>query len=298
MNFPVVVSLGEVLWDLFPDGARFGGAPANFACHAAALDTRVSMISAVGDDAKGREAVAILRGYGIDVSTIERVSDLSTGSVGIILDESGIPTFEIHESAAWDRIAWSSEMESMVIEADAIYFSTLVQRGEISREMTRRVLDAAKGSRIPRVLDVNLRQPFFDNALIRESVERCSILKISDSELFEVTVACGVSGENDLEGVLRALVDRYELDLVALTRGPDGALIVSSNETIDQAGTPVKVADTVGAGDAFTARLVVGILRGENLRFVAKEACENAAFVCSKEGAVPAPLQSSRSIQL
>lgn len=287
MNRPVIISLGEVLWDLFPDGARFGGAPANFACHAAALDARVSMISAIGDDLQGREAIEILNGYGVDVSMIELIAGASTGSVGVDLDELGVPIFTIHEDAAWDRIAWSSSLEAKVLEANAVYFGTLGQRGEISREMTHRLLVAAEAVGIPRVLDVNLRQPYFDSDLIRESIERCSILKFSDSELSEVAIACEISGESHSEGILQALRDRYMLDVVAMTRGPKGALIVAADEIIDQAGIPVTIADTVGAGDAFAARLVTGILSGEELTIVAREACENAALVCSQNGAVP-----------
>lgn len=287
MNRPVIISLGEVLWDLFPDGARFGGAPANFACHAAALDARVSMISAIGDDLQGREAIEILNGYGVDVSMIELIAGASTGSVGVDLEELGVPIFTIHEDAAWDRIAWSSSLEAKVLEANAVYFGTLGQRGEISREMTHRLLVAAEAVGIPRVLDVNLRQPYFDSDLIRESIERCSILKFSDSELSEVAIACEISGESHSEGILQALRDRYMLDVVAMTRGPKGALIVAADEIIDQAGIPVTIADTVGAGDAFAARLVTGILSGEELTIVAREACENAALVCSQNGAVP-----------
>ena len=297
MNRPIVISLGEVLWDLFPDGARFGGAPANFACHAAALGVRVSMISAVGDDSRGREAIEILRTYGIDVSMIDVIAGASTGSVGIDLDDLGVPTFTIHENAAWDRVGWSSDLEAKVLEANAVYFGTLGQRGEVSREMIQRLLDAAKALEIPRVLDVNLRQPFFDSVVIRESIERCSILKFSDDELLKVALACGLPVESDSEEILRTLLDRYQLDLVAMTRGSKGALIVSSSETIDQAGIPVEVADTVGAGDAFAASLVTGILRGEELALIVREACENAALVCSQNGAVPTLSSFPRSIQ-
>ena len=297
MNRPIVISLGEVLWDLFPDGARFGGAPANFACHAAALGVRVSMISAVGNDSRGREAIEILRTYGIDVSMIDVIAGASTGSVGIDLDDLGVPTFTIHENAAWDRVGWSSDLEAKVLEANAVYFGTLGQRGEVSREMIQRLLDAAKALEIPRVLDVNLRQPFFDSVVIRESIERCSILKFSDDELLKVALACGLPVESDSEEILRTLLDRYQLDLVAMTRGSKGALIVSSSETIDQAGIPVEVADTVGAGDAFAASLVTGILRGEELALIVREACENAALVCSQNGAVPTLSSFPRPIQ-
>ncbi len=284
---PSIVSLGEVLWDLFPEDARFGGAPANFACHAALLGCDVAMVSAVGDDPRGSEAVGILRGYGIDTTMIERLKDAPTGAVGVSLDANGKPTFAIHEGAAWDRITWTPELEARVTEASAVCFGTLGQRGEVSRTTIRRALEVAKASGIPRVLDVNLRPPFCDASLIRSSVECASVLKLSDDELDQVAAACGIDSANGAEEKLRALLKQFELDLVVMTRGAEGAVIVSATGTIDQPGIPTNVRDTVGAGDAFTAVLVSGLLRGESLTTIARDACETAAAVCAQPGAVP-----------
>lgn len=282
-----IISCGEVLWDLFPDGPRFGGAPANFACHAALPGGSVTMLSAVGDDARGREAVKVLRGFGIETSLIQRIATAPTGTVGVSVDASGKPTFEIHAGSAWDQIAWSSELADSIAGADAIYFGTLGQRGEISRTTIRRALTFAHERRILRVLDVNLRPPFFDAALIRESVGHASVLKLSDEELPAVANACGIRCCGRAEDALRAMLTLHDLDLVAMTRGADGALLVSADETISQPGIPATVRDTVGAGDSFTAALVIGLLRGDALADIARTACETAAAVCAHDGAVP-----------
>ncbi len=287
MNKRKILSCGEVLWDLFPDGARFGGAPANFACHAALLGAKVSLLSAVGDDARGREAIAILQGFGLDTSLIPPLADVPTGAVGVTVDAAGKPNFEIRGGAAWDRITLTPELEARLATVDAVYFGTLGQRSEMSRSTIQRALSAAKARGIVRVLDVNLRQPYFNAALIRESVGRSTILKLSDDELDEVAAACGVTREANPVATLRALLARHQLDLVALTRGAAGALLVSATEVVDQPGIPTVVCDTVGAGDSFTAALVVGLLRGDPLSTIAHTACEIAAAVCAQPGAVP-----------
>jgi fructokinase len=286
---PAILSCGEMLWDLFPAGPRFGGAPANFACHAALHGARVAMLSAVGDDPRGREATAILRRFGLDPSLVQTIADAPTGTVGVSVDAAGKPTFEIHAGSAWDRIAWTPALETHLAGVDAIYFGTLGQRDPVSRATIRRALAVATSRGRLRVLDVNLRRPFFDAALIRESVAEATVLKLSDDELDAVLAACGVPPGPDPTASLRALLVRHRLDLVALTRGAAGALLVSATEVIDQPGIPTLVRDTVGAGDSFTAALVVGLLRGEPLNTLARVACETAAAVCAHAGALPEP---------
>jgi fructokinase len=286
---PAILSCGEMLWDLFPAGPRFGGAPANFACHAALHGARVALLSAVGDDPRGREATAILRRFGLDPSLVQTIADAPTGTVGVSVDAAGKPTFEIHAGSAWDRIAWTPALETHLAGVDAIYFGTLGQRDPVSRATIRRALAVATSRGRLRVLDVNLRRPFFDAALIRESVAEATVLKLSDDELDAVLAACGVPPGPDPTASLRALLVRHRLDLVALTRGAAGALLVSATEVIDQPGIPTLVRDTVGAGDSFTAALVVGLLRGEPLNTLARVACETAAAVCAHAGALPEP---------
>jgi fructokinase len=288
MSPPAILSCGEVLWDLFPDGPRFGGAPANFACHAALLGAQVSLLSAVGDDARGREAVTILQSFGLDSSLIRVFANAPTGAVGVTVDTAGKPSFEIRGDAAWDQITWTPELAARLATVDAVYFGTLGQRSAMSRATIQQALQAAKARGIPRVLDVNLRRPFFDAALIRDAISQASVLKLSDDELAEVATACGLPPGDDPVACLRVLLAREKLDLVALTRGAAGALLVSATEVVDQPGIPTVVCDTVGAGDAFTAALVVGWLRRDPLPTLARRACEIAAAVCTQPGAVPA----------
>jgi len=289
MNRPAIISLGEVLWDLFPDGERFGGAPANFACHAAILGADVSIVSAVGDDRHGREALNTLKGYGIDVSLMQTVLDAPTGTVGVVLDVAGKPTFSIHEGSAWDGIVWSNEYSSRVKNADAVYFGTLGQRSEVSRSTIRRCVKAAREAAIPRIIDINLRKPFFDDALIRESIEAASILKLSDDELPDVCSACGIDLGDSTEALLQQMRESQHLDLVVMTCGARGAVLVTPAEVIVQPGIETDVTDTVGAGDSFTASFLVGLLRDEPHADNLRMACEIAAKVCSQSGAVPAP---------
>jgi len=285
---PRILSCGEVLWDLFPEGARFGGAPANFACHAALLGGDVTMLSAVGKDIRGDEAVTILRGFGVETTLVQRIADALTGSVGVNVDTAGKPSFEIHAGSAWDLINWTDALEAKLSEVDAIYFGTLGQRGAVSRATIRRVTELARESGMLRVLDVNLRSPFYDAALIRESIAHASVLKLSDEELSDVATACGIALDTKPEATLRSLLTRFGLHLVVMTRGAEGALFVSPNGVIDQPGIPTTVVDTVGAGDSFTAAFVLGILRGDAPEVILQKACEIASAVCSQSGAVPA----------
>ena len=287
---PRILSCGEVLWDLFPEGARFGGAPANFACHAALLGGDVTMLSAVGNDRRGDEAVTILQGFGVETSLVQRILDEPTGSVGVSVDSAGKPSFEIHAGSAWDLIDWTDALEAKVSEVDAIYFGTLGQRGAVSRATIRRAMGLARERGMFRVLDVNLRSPFYDAALIHESIAQASVLKLSDEELSEVGTACGIALDSKPEVTLRSLLTRFGLHLVVMTRGAEGALFVSPNGIIDQPGIPTTVVDTVGAGDSFTAAFVLGILRGDAPEVILQKACEIASAVCSQSGAVPARL--------
>lgn len=282
-----IISLGEVLWDLFPDEERFGGAPANFACHSAINGGRVTMFSAVGDDVHGRRAIEILRSYHVDISLIQIVSSRSTGTVGVIIDAAGKPKFTIHENSAWDQLQWTSELAERIQSADAVCFGTLGQRSPISRATIRRCIETARDSEILRVLDINLRSPFFDHEMIRESIALASILKLSDEELPTVCRACDLSTEHSSSEQARNLRSLFDLEMVVVTRGADGAMLVTRNEILEQPGVPAIVKDTVGAGDAFTAAFVMGLLRSDTNAQNLLQACKIAAKACSHAGAVP-----------
>lgn len=289
---PRILSIGEVLWDLLPNGARFGGAAANFACHAAILGGDISIASAVGDDDRGNDALKILQSFGIDISLMQRIADAPTGSVGVLLDAAGKPTFEIHAGSAWDYVQWTTELESRIANVEAIHFGTLGQRGEISRTTIRQALSVAKERGILRLLDVNLRKPFYDAELIRESISWANVLKLSDEELYEVAEAFDIPSTLTTTQTLQALREKCGLDLVVLTRGAEGALVVSDQGTIDQSGIPTKVIDTVGAGDCFIAAFVLGLLRGEPHQDILRKACHEASVVCAHSGAIPSHFTS------
>ena len=279
--------MGDGLWDLFPDGPRFGGATANFACHASRLGGEVRMVSGVGEDDRGKDLLAVYRKYGVRTELVQELSDYPTGTVKVELAEGGMPTFTIGENAAWDHWQWNDEIERAVCSADALYFGTLGQRGESAKEGIRRALAIARERGIPRILDVNLRPPFFDDSLIRDSVADCSVLKLSDEELDRVARACEIpSFESELER-LKMIREKFGLRWVVMTEGAEGATLVLEKESVRQPGVPAKVVDTVGAGDSFTAALTIGLLEKSDPSEVLETACQLAAEVCSHAGAVP-----------
>ena len=286
MKAPCIISLGEVLWDLFPDAARFGGAPANFAGHAALLGADVAIISAVGDDDYGQNAISILRGFGVDINLMQVIPNSRTGTVSVVLNHDGNASYTIHEGSAWDRIEWTRDVEQRLTDADAVYFGTLGQRSELSRNTIRRYLRAAQEAGVPRIVDINLRTPFYDKAMISESIQLASSLKLSDDELVAVCNAFEILADAPPDALLRRLIDKQKLDIVVMTRGAEGALLVTPNEIVEQPGIPTLVCDTVGAGDSFTAAFLLGFLRGESHQSNLLNACSVAAAVCAHSGAI------------
>ncbi len=282
-----IISLGEVLWDLFPAGEQFGGAPANFASHAANLGASVSMISAIGDDDLGRRAKDALQSYGVDTSMLQTVEDKPTGTVGITLDEAGKPTFEIHRDSAWDHLQWQDDWTALLQKSRCVYFGTLGQRSTTARQAIRRALQVAKEAGAMRIVDINLRQPFFDAAMIRESVELASVLKLSLDELPEICDAFSLDDSAAPADLIAQLRSKAGLDLVVMTNGADGATLATAGGVLHQPGVPAEVVDTVGAGDSFTAAFVTGLLRDDPHPQILEHACKVAATVCGHAGAAP-----------
>ena len=279
--------MGDGLWDLFPDGPRFGGATANFACHSARLGADVHMVSGVGEDERGEALLQVYRKHGVNIDLVQVLKDYPTGVVHVELAEKGLPTFTIGENAAWDHWEWNEEIDRMVTKADALYFGTLGQRGQSSRVGIRKALAIAKGQNMPCILDINLRAPFFDDGLICDSIALCSILKISDEELHRVCQACGIELSQSDEKVLGELRTKFRLDLVVMTQGAEGAILAHADGMVEQPGVPANLVDTVGAGDSFTASMTLGLLQGKEHTEILTDACQIAAEVCSHAGAVP-----------
>ena len=282
-----IVPMGDGLWDLFPDGPRFGGATANYACHSSILGAEVRMVSGVGKDERGKTLLEVYQKHGVKTDLIQVLPDYPTGVVQVELTNKGLPTFTIGENAAWDHWEWNEEIEGMVTSADALYFGTLGQRGPSARAGIRKALAIAQDQNIPRILDINLRAPFYDDTLIRDSIALCSVLKLSDEELEEVGQACALDVSQSSTDALGELRSKFGLDLVVMTRGAEGAVLIHSEGMGEHPGEPARVVDTVGAGDSFTASMTLGLLAGQDYSEILSEACRVAARVCSHAGAVP-----------
>ena len=284
-----VVGIGETLWDLFPDGAVWGGAPGNVACHAASLGAEAVMVSRVGEDALGDRGIATLEALGVECQHVQRDPRRPTGTVRVSLGPGGDALYEIAADVAWDWLAWDAALASLAATAAAVCFGTLAQRSAVSLATIRRFLQEARGAL--RVFDVNLRQHFHSPEMIRESLALADVVKLNDDELPVVAAACGIAAADPVAAA-RHLAKRHGLRLVALTRGAQGSTLVAVGRTSDLPAWPTAVVDTVGAGDAFTAAVIVGLLRNRPLEAIHHHASRLAAFVCGHRGATP-PIPAS-----
>ncbi len=279
-----IVAIGEVLWDLLPGGEQLGGAPANVTQHCLSLGAEAVLVSRVGRDDRGDEALALLRERGCSLGAIQRDPVAPTGTAGVSLDAGGQPGFVIPTGAAWDFLEADEAARHAVAGAEAICFGTLAQRTPSARRAIRSLLAAARPGTL-KILDVNWRPPFGSWELLEPSLRSVDVVKLSEQELELLSGFLALSG--DPGSRLAELSRRYGLTLVALTRGSRGSLLQASGETIDHPGLPVRVRDAVGAGDAFTAALTIGLLRGDRLQEISRDANEVAAYVCTQAGATP-----------
>ena len=283
------LAVGEVLWDLLPEGRRLGGAPGNFAYHCRCLGADSRLVTRVGDDALDREVLRRFRDLGLPVEAVQVDADRPTGTAEVAIDAGGQPRYTIIEDVAWDRIEATDVALRLAARADAVCFGTLAQRSETSRRSIRSLVVAAKPGAI-RLLDVNFRPPFVDAAIVAESLDLADALKLNDEELPALAAMLGLP--DGVREPMAELAHRYRLSLVALTRGAQGSLLLADGEWSDAPGIHAQVVDNVGAGDAFTAALVVGWLAGRPLDEINARANEVAAYVCSQPGGTP-PLPPS-----
>lgn len=274
-----------MLWDVFPDEEHFGGAPANVAVHAAALGAEAWMVSAVGRDTRGDVALARLAAAGVESSAVARLAEYPTGVVQVSIDERGLPSYEIAEDSAWDYVRWTALVERATHRADAICFGTLAQRSPASRATIRRAVARTRQDAW-RLFDVNLRQDYYDADVIVASLDLANAVKLNEEELPTVARVCGLDNAEPADQ-LRALCARSGLRLAALTRGAFGSLLVTADGVWDSLAPRTEVVDTVGAGDAFAATLLVGILADRPMDEVNQRANAVAAYVCSQPGATP-----------
>jgi len=279
-----VLGIGEVLWDLLPDGRQLGGAPTNFAYHAHALGAHAEIITRVGTDPRGAEILQRIKQLGLSVRGVQQDDTAPTGVVTVALSGCGIPEYTIHENVAWDRINAEQEALVLVRAAHVVCFGTLAQRSPISRQAIQRLLASASADAW-RVCDINLRQNYFNREVIEHSLQLANVLKLNDGEL--AVLAQMFPLEGDVCRQLEALARRFSLRVVALTCGAKGSVLYREGSWSERSTTTVKVKDTVGAGDAFTAALCLGLLRRLDLDDINDAANRLAAHVCSCAGAMP-----------
>ena len=281
----MIVGMGEALWDVLPEGKKIGGAPANFAYHVSQFGFNSRVVSAVGDDALGNEILDNFAEKNLNC-LIEKVA-FPTGTVQVELDAAGVPCYDIKEGVAWDNIPFTSALEELAKCTRAVCFGSLAQRSVVSRETINKFLDAMPddGDQL-RIFDINLRQHFYTQEILCNSMERCNILKINDEELEIVSQMFGYP-DIDVQNKCWILLAKYNLKMLILTCGVNGSYVFTPGE-ISFVETPkVDVADTVGAGDSFTATFVAAILKDKKVSEAHKLAVEASAFVCTQNGAMP-----------
>ncbi len=281
---PLVLGVGEILWDMLPSGKKMGGAPANFTYHVAALGTRAALVSRVGNDANGRAILARLDKLGIENNHVSIDPTRPTGVVEVKVDAHGKPAYTIKTDAAWDNIPFTSSLRALAAQADATCFGTLAQRSLESRANLQQFLQHTRSNSI-RILDLNLRQTFFSADLIKNLLSICTVLKLNDEELQALGRMLGITGS--LRMLAEKILAAFNLKLVALTQGGKGSMLLSRHKQHIEPAHATTVADTIGAGDSFSAVLAIGLLKGWTLAQINHSANKLAAFVCSKRGATP-----------
>lgn len=287
----LILGIGELLWDVLPEGPRLGGAPSNFTVMAGRLGSHAAVLSRIGRDDLGRKAVELLDPLSADTEYLQVDPVHETGRVTVAL-ENGQPTFTIHEPAAWDFMELSDEWVKLAERADAICFGSLAQRSLESRQ-TIQTLAAQTQAGCARVFDVNLRAPFYSSEVVQESLELATVMKMNDAEVPLVLGLLGLPAyDAQAPGALRAaaqrLLDEFPtLRMVAVTRGGSGSLLVSRDAWHEHPGIPVTVADTIGAGDAFTAAMTHYLLRGADLATLNEAGNRWGGWVASQSGAMP-----------
>ncbi len=282
-----VVGLGEVLWDLLPRGACLGGAPANFAYITTLMGDQGVVASRVGEDSRGIEALRRMEELGLNIDSVQTDRKYPTGTVEVELDGTGQARYEIHHPVAWDFLEWSDDWQKLATEADAVCFGSLAQRGEMSRATIRKFLSATSSGTL-KVFDVNLRQAYYSQDVLAESMRLADIVKLNDEELPKIMSLCTLAHKDELSSA-RRLLERFGLKAVCITRGGRGSLLVRGKDVSEHPGFKVRVADTVGSGDAFTAGLVHEYLHGASLDLMNEVANLVGAWVASEMGAMPAP---------
>ncbi|OUN73725.1 carbohydrate kinase [Barnesiella sp. An55] len=281
----IIVGMGEALWDVLPEGKKLGGAPANFAYHVSQFGLNSRVVSAVGQDKLGSEILDNFKQKQLH-GIIETVP-YPTGTVQVTLDNEGVPCYDIKEGVAWDNIPYTQELDQLAHQTQAVCFGSLAQRSIVSRETIARFLDTMPDTPDTlKIFDINLRQSFYTKEILCESFSRCNVLKINDEELVTVSRLFGYPGI-DLQDKCWILLAKYNLKMLILTCGVNGSYVFTPGHVSFVETPKVQVADTVGAGDSFTAAFTAAIICGRSVREAHQLAVDTSAFVCTQQGAMP-----------
>jgi len=279
----VIVGIGEILWDVFPHGKVLGGAPANFAYHVSQFGFDGVAVSAIGNDLLGKEILENLSKK--ELKYLIETTPYATGTVQVTLDGKGIPQYEICENVAWDNIPFTPAMEALARKTETVCFGSLAQRNSVSRTTINRFLDCVPDTAL-KIFDINLRQHFYTLELIEAALSRCNILKLNDEEIVIIGKLFGWESKSELE-ICNQLLHSCDLEIVVLTKGTLGSYVVTQTETSFKETPLVEVADTVGAGDSFTAAFVSSLLHGQPISVSHQLAVDVSAYVCTQHGAMP-----------
>jgi fructokinase len=284
-NNQTVLVVGEILWDLFPTYKRFGGAPFNFGFHMHHFGWTVHLVSGVGADDKGRKILEFLQSHHLDISAIQVFPDYPTGQVRVQLDEQGKPQFQILTDAAYDQIEYPPLLSEGFAQIDLIYFGSLIQRSRQGHETLQRILKQ-RPAHTRCLYDLNLRPGCYNETVVRESLQQCDVVKLNNEELDILKEMFAFP--HDQRSFIDYLLKHYHLDLLCLTCGAEGSHLYSVGQhSFTEAAPVVKIADTVGAGDAFAAVLAIGYMQGWLPGKILKSASAFSSHICRIEGAVP-----------
>jgi fructokinase len=277
-----VVSFGEVLWDLFPTHKKIGGAPLNVALRMNSLGAETTIISRVGADEEGKEIISFINNQDVSSDAIQIGEDYKTGVVNVMINEKGNASYDIHYPSSWDKITPTKEMDEKVSESDAFVFGSLICRDEVSRSTLYVLLDKAKY----KVLDANLRAPYYTQEILNELMLKADFIKLNDEELYEISQQLK-SPYNSFEQNIKFIAENTNTKHVCVTKGAFGAVLYYNDKFYYNSGYFIKVVDTVGAGDSFLASLIVKLLRGKSPQKSLNYACAVGALVAGHEGANP-----------
>lgn len=284
-NPPIVVGLGELIWDLLPNGKQLGGATTNFAYISRLLGNSSIIASRVGDDELGREAHNRLAQIGIVTDYLQLDMVHPTGTVGIQIDERGEAHYAMNEDSAWDNLDWTDKFEELATLADTVCFGTMAQRSERARATIIRFVKRTRPDAL-RIFDVNLRHAFFTAEMLARSLELATIVKLNNDELFTISGMLGMDACEE-ETLAKQIMDKFDVKLVAITRGENGSVMITKHEEVAHPGIRVNVVDTIGSGDAFAAALAHYYVRRAPLTFISEAANRLGSWIATQVGATP-----------